>query len=89
MIDTASPKAVQQSRAVLRRVEPGNLALCAHCHEQVKFAAKLRRWQVIANVYLEGRWDRVEHFHDECYPLAGEPYGTVAEQEIQRVKAAR
>lgn len=78
MIDTAFPKAPQQSRAVLRRVDPGNLVVCAHCHEQVKFAAKLHRMQVIANVYVKGRWDRVEHFHAECYPLAGDPHGDAA-----------
>lgn len=51
------------------------MTLCAHCDEQVKFAAKVNRQQVIANVYLDGRWDRVEHFHEECYALAGAPYG--------------
>ena len=63
------------SRAVLRRVEAGNLALCSHCGEQVKFAAKQNRQQVIANVYVDSRWDRVEHFHEECYDLAHAPYG--------------
>jgi len=63
------------SRAVLRRVEAGSMALCAHCGEQVKFAAKVHRFQAIANVYVDGRWDRVEHFHEECYEVAGEPYG--------------
>lgn len=63
------------SRAVLRRVEAGNLALCTHCGEQVKFAAKQNRLQVIANVYVGGRWDRVEHFQEECYDLAHAPYG--------------
>lgn len=64
------------SRAVLRRVEAGSMAICRTCDEQVKFAAKQNRAQVIANVYVDGRWDRVEHFHAECYDLAGEPYGT-------------
>ena len=43
--------------------------------EQVKFAAKQNRQQVIANVYVAGRWDRVEHFHEECYGEAHDPYG--------------
>ena len=72
------------SRAVLRRVEAGNLALCAHCGEQVKFAAKQNRQQVIANVYVDGRWDRVEHFHDECYGLADAPYGEPSDQVMSR-----
>ena len=63
------------SRAVVRRIEPGNLAVCSHCQEPVKFAAKLHKMQVIANVYIDGRWNRVEHFHDECYDEALSPYG--------------
>ena len=63
------------SRAVVRRIEPGNLAVCVHCSQPVKFAAKLHKMQVIANVYVDGRWNRVEHFHDDCYELADTPYG--------------
>jgi hypothetical protein len=63
------------SRAVVRRIEPGNLAVCAHCAQPVKFAAKLHKMQVIANVYVDGRWNRVEHFHDDCYVEAGSPFG--------------
>lgn len=63
------------SRAVLRRIEPGNLATCVTCAQPVKFAAKLHKMQVIANVYVDGRWNRVEHFHDECYAGANAPYG--------------
>ena len=63
------------SRAVLRRIEPGNLAVCQHCDQPVKFAAKVHKMQVIANVYVDGRWNRVEHFHAECYDEASGPYG--------------
>jgi hypothetical protein len=42
----------------------------------VKFQAKVRKQQVICNVYVGGRWDRVEHFHAECYDASGEPYGS-------------
>lgn len=79
MADITLPKVTLGSRAVLRRVEAGSMSLCAHCDEQVKFAAKLNRLQVIANVYVDARWDRVEHFHDECYEQAGEPYGPAGE----------
>jgi len=76
MNDTTTLQTVRPtSRAALRRVEAGNLAICVHCDEQVKFAAKVNRMQVIANVYVDGRWDRVEHFHEECYELASAPYG--------------
>jgi hypothetical protein len=63
------------SRAVERTIEAGNSAICAHCGEPVKFVARAHLRQVIANVYVEGTWDRVEHFHAECYREAGEPYG--------------
>jgi hypothetical protein len=63
------------SRAVLRAVEPGSDAVCGPCGEQVRFVARSKARQVIANVYVNERWDRVEHFHEACYLEAGEPYG--------------
>ena len=67
------------SRAAQRRVEAGSSVMCATCDEQVKFAAKQNRQQVIANVYVDGTWNRVEHFHAECYDDAKQPYGPAAE----------
>ncbi len=63
------------SRAVLRLIEAGTWATCAGCGEPVKFSAKRRLEQVIANVYVDGVWNRVEHYHAECYDRAGQPYG--------------
>lgn len=74
----ASTTAPTQSRAVLRMIEAGSSAMCAKCDEQVKFKAKAKAQQVICNVYVGGRWDRVEHFHLDCYEAAGEPYGEPA-----------
>jgi hypothetical protein len=42
----------------------------------VKFVARAQLRQVIANVYVNGTWDRVEHYHADCYDRAGEPYGS-------------
>ena len=67
------------SRAVMRPVDPGNDANCTHCGEPVKFAARHQRRQVIANVYVDSHWERVEHFHEDCYDAAGSPYGSVGE----------
>jgi hypothetical protein len=64
------------SRSVLRTIEAGSSAECVGCGERVKFQAKVRMQQVICNVYVDGRWDRVEHYHLECYQNAGEPYGS-------------
>ena len=72
------PEDVTATRAVLRPVEPGNDAVCAHCGSPVRFAAKSHAQQVIANVYVDGAWDRVEHFHARCYIEAGSPHGEAA-----------
>ena len=66
------------TRAVLRSIDAGSSASCAACGDQVKFSAKQKRQQVICNVYEQGRWDRVEHYHADCYVRAGEPHGHVA-----------
>ncbi len=63
------------SRAVVRFVDAGNDATCERCQEPVKFVAKLKVRQVIANVYVDGRWNRVEHYHEACYQEADQPYG--------------
>jgi hypothetical protein len=67
------------SRAVLRQVEPGNTASCTHCGAPVKFVARAQLRQVIANVYDNGTWIRVEHYHADCYDEAGQPYGAPTE----------
>ena len=66
------------SRAVIRLVEAGNSANCAACGKPVKFSAKSKLHQVIANVYVDQVWDRVEHYHAECYEAVGQPYGSAA-----------
>jgi hypothetical protein len=63
------------SRAVIRAIEAGSATVCSHCDEAVKFRAKTKAQQAICNVYVDGHWDRVEHYHLECYLEAGEPYG--------------
>lgn len=70
-----TPERPTTSRAVKRTIEAGANAMCWTCDEQVKFKAKVKMSQVICNVYVDGNWDRVEHYHEECYETAGEPYG--------------
>lgn len=74
------------SRAVLRFIEPGNVACCAHCDAQVKFQARVRAKQVICNVYENQRWVRVEHYHEDCYPRAGSPHGPADASQPLRQK---
>ena len=62
---TTKKPTTARSRAVLRDVEPGSTVECALCGERVKFQAKVRHKQVICNVYENGTWVRVEHFHAE------------------------
>jgi hypothetical protein len=76
---TVATKSKWKSRAVLRLSEPGCSVDCAHCGERVKFQARLRLQQVICNVYDKSVWLRVEHFHADCYEVAGSPYGTPAD----------
>lgn len=72
------------SRAVTRTIEPGNSAICAHCGTPVKFVARTQGRQVIANVYVNDTWDRVEHFHADCYTEAGKPYGETTDDAPRR-----
>lgn len=62
---------------MVRLIEAGSLVDCIHCGKQVKFRARQRDEQVICNVYVNGRWDRVEHFHLGCYELADDPHGPI------------
>ncbi len=71
------------TRAVSRRFEEKDIRpRCAFCGNDIGFRGthgrdrtKLR--QIIANVYVNGLWNRVEHFHASCYDEAGQPYGPV------------
>jgi hypothetical protein len=65
------------TRAVERLVPAGTMLNCKHCDKAIKFAARVRNKQVIANVYKRSKWDRIEHFHPECYLDAGNPHGEV------------
>ena len=74
------------SRAVVRFIEAGNSAMCASCGDAVQFRARVKTQQVICNVYVDGKWDRVEHFHRECYDTAKQPYGAPDESQPLRPK---
>lgn len=71
----AGAQLAHESRAVLRPVEAGSNVACAFCGERLRFSSRSKALKVIANVYVAGRWDRVEQFHDACYQKAGAPYG--------------
>ena len=77
-----------KSRAVLRTIEAGSSAMCITCDEQVKFKAKVKMQQVVCNVYVDGKWDRVELYHHECYETAGAPYGEPVANVPTRVTTA-
>jgi hypothetical protein len=71
-------KTKMSTRAVVRSIDAGSSAICVHCDQQVKFSAKIKRQQVICNVYVKGKWNRVEHYHAECYDEALQPHGEPA-----------
>lgn len=85
MTDAAEAPFVPKTRAVVRPILPavgGLLAPeCVHCDQLVKFRARVRKNQVIANIYRRRVWQRVEHFHAECYVEAGQPYGHLIDEE--------
>lgn len=74
-LQTTTAPTCPESRAAARPIEAGSYVDCAKCTERVKFQAKIRLLQVICNVYHEGRWLRVEHYHEACYLEADQPYG--------------
>lgn len=79
MASKAATKVQPTSRAVTRLIEAGSMCDCIGCGKQVKFRARQRDLQVICNVYEDGVWRRVEHFHEECYETSGFPYGSPSE----------
>ncbi len=83
------PRQQRVSRAVVRDIDAGSSVNCAHCGERVKFQAKNRGKQVICNVYVKGKWKRVEHFHYACYSDAREPHGEPTSGTDYRREAAR
>ncbi len=83
-VATKSKRKKFTSRAVLRLIEPGSSVDCQACGQRVKFQARLRLQQVICNVYTNGVWERVEHFHADCYVEAGSPYGEPAQTATGR-----
>ncbi len=77
-LQTADPEPAASnsfSRAALRPIEAGSYVDCARCRQRVKFQAKIRLMQVICNVYDQGRWVKVEHYHESCYLETDLAYG--------------
>jgi len=51
-------------------VQPSNdcpEAECSGCGERIIYRAKEKPKVVTCNVYVRGKWDRIEHFHPEHY----------------------
>ena len=86
---TKNSSAKFQSRAVTRLIEPGNYIECETCGQRVKFEARKKSQQVICNVYEDGKWIRVEHYHTDCYGEQGQPYGDAPEGKRVRREAAK
>ncbi len=63
------------TRAVSSRIEPYNNIRCHACDGLLTFRARHKHHQIIANVYQDDKWDRVEHWHPDCYQTADQPHG--------------
>lgn len=61
-------------------IEAGSTVVCTQCDREMRFRARQRDMQVICNVYEHGAWERVEHFHPDCYEDAAAPYGPYDER---------
>lgn len=83
---TAAAPLKPASRAVLRDIEAGSTIDCLVCRERIRFQAKVRNRQIICNVYEDGKWLRVEHYHDRCYEEAGSPYGEADTGRTSRIR---
>jgi len=57
------------------------MTTCPTCDHPIKFSVRSRAKQVICNVYEQGQWLRVEHYHEHCYDEAGSPYGTADDSQ--------
>ncbi len=79
MASQAATKEKRESRAVVRLIEAGSAVECTTCEALLKFRARQRDQQVICNVYEDGVWQRVEHYHPECYDVAGLPHGATGD----------
>ncbi len=84
MASQAATKEKRESRAVARLIEAGSQVECVTCEVLLKFRARQRDEQVICNVYENGVWQRVEHYHPDCYAEAGQPYGEASAPPSRR-----
>lgn len=70
-----------QTRAVRRPLQRGQMVWCAHCRRLIKGDFRIGKsrgnYYVIANVFRKGKWQRVESWCESCYQEAREPYGAV------------
>lgn len=70
------------TRAVEKNLLSGNQEYCSYefCSYPRHIIISKTRFpikEIIANVYFEDKWQRVEHFHSDCYDKMGNPYGPV------------
>ena len=73
------------SRAVVMKISDDQMDDCARCSVSITSDTD-KRW-IVANVYEDccsaltcahdpkRRWNRLEHWHEDCYDLAAQPYG--------------
>lgn len=78
------------TRAHVRAIEAGAEDICPDdrggCGKTVKFLAQIPlryRRRVVANIYWQGKWNRIEVWHLLCYVAQGMPYGKLPELKEQ------
>ena len=90
MTDTLAPTAgaAPQTRAVVRFIEPGSMRRLRLLRAAGEVLGPGRVKQVICNVYVDGRWARVEHHHLDCYESSGRPHGDADDSQPLRSAAS-
>ncbi len=87
------------SRAALIVVSETEMDDCAYCEVSITSDSD-KKW-IVANVYTDcclnpactkcrgtaRRWEKVEHYHPECYEAVDFPYGTPEKKRARRPKA--
>jgi hypothetical protein len=77
------PVIANQTRAVRRPLQRGQMVWCHFCGKLVKGDFRIGKQHgnhfIIANVYKRGKWQKVEYWEETCYQSAGEPHGPIIE----------
>ncbi len=59
---------------------------CEYAKRKIASSSRAPIKEVIANVYENGKWSFVVHFHVDCYNKLGQPYGPILNSKKRKEK---